>query len=85
MVDELSTSEAIEVPPTRLGPGALERLIEELSLHDRTDYGANEQTLREKQAAIRRRLDRHEVLVVFDPETESPTLLPSEIVTQRAR
>jgi len=80
MVDELPTREAVQIPLTRLSPGALERLIEEFILRDGTDYGATEQTLREKKAAIRRQLDHHEVIIVFDPETESPTLLPREIV-----
>jgi uncharacterized protein len=79
MVDELPMSDAIQIPPARLSPGALERLIEEFILRDGTDYGANEQTLRDKTADIRRQLDPHEVFIVFEPETESPALLPGDI------
>ena len=45
---------------------------------DGTDYGAREKSLEDKVADVTRQLERGEVRVVFDPETESATLVTAE-------
>jgi uncharacterized protein YheU (UPF0270 family) len=68
---------ATEVPYTSLAPAVLRRLIEEFVTRDGTDYGAVEKTLDDKVAAVLRQLERGEVLIVFDRETESANIVTS--------
>lgn len=70
--------EPVEIPRESLSSEALRGLIEEFVTRDGTDYGAVERTLEEKVAAVERRLARGEVRIVFDPETESATLVAVE-------
>lgn len=70
--------EPVEIPRESLSPETLRALIEEFVTRDGTDYGAVERTLEEKVAAVERQLARGEVRIVFDPESESATLLPLE-------
>ncbi len=57
---------------------ALEGLIEEFVTREGTDYGAEETTLDERKSALRRKLERKEVLIVFDPATETCNLIARE-------
>ena len=59
----------------------LRALVEEFVTRDGTDYGAREKSLDEKVADVTRQLERGEVRIVFDPETESATLVPAESAT----
>ena len=59
----------VQIHAQALSPEALEGLIEEFVTRDGTDYGLEERTLDDKKAAVRRQLDRGEVVIVFDPET----------------
>ena len=65
-----------EVPHEALTADALRSVIEEFVTRDGTDYGASEVALDEKVADIVRQLERGEVRIVIDAETESVTLLP---------
>ncbi len=67
----------VEVPPTALSREALRALIEEFVTRDGTDYGAVERSLDAKVADVYHQLERGEVRVVFDPETETTTLVLS--------
>jgi uncharacterized protein YheU (UPF0270 family) len=67
--------EPIEVPASELSRGVLRALVEEFVTRDGTDYGAVEQTLESKVAAVLRQLERGEVRIVFDPESETTTLV----------
>lgn len=64
-----------EVPHDALSPDALRGLIEEFVTRDGTDYGERERELEEKVASVERQLERGEVRIVIDLETESVTLL----------
>ena len=66
---------ALEIPIERLSPEALDGLIEEFVTRGGTDYDLREQTLEEKKRAIVRQLERGEVVVVFDAESESCTIV----------
>jgi uncharacterized protein YheU (UPF0270 family) len=70
--------ERVEIPASRLSPGALEGLIEELVTRDGTDYGAEEQTLEQKKHAVARQIDRGEVVIVFDPASETCNIIPKD-------
>jgi uncharacterized protein YheU (UPF0270 family) len=70
----------VEIPLKRLSRNALDGLIEEFVTRDGTDYGDQEQTLEEKKTAVIRQLDRGEVIIVFDPDSESCNIIPKEAV-----
>ena len=65
----------IEVPPESLSRETLRALIEEFVTRDGTDYGAAERGLEAKVADVLRQLERGEVRIVFDPESETTTLV----------
>ncbi len=78
MPGETDQKSAVQIPMERLSPDALEGLIEEFVTRDGTDYGERESTLEEKKSAVRRQLERGEVLIVFDPDSESCNLISRE-------
>ncbi len=64
------------MPHGALTPDALRGVIEEFVTREGTDYGERERELEEKVADVMRQLERGEVRIVIDSETESVTLLP---------
>ena len=68
----------VQIPIERMSPAALAGLIEEFVTRDGTDYGLREQTLEEKKSAIVRQLECGEVVVVFDAESESCTIVSKD-------
>ena len=70
--------EAIEIPADALSPGALRGLIEAFVLREGTDYGEREFSLDEKVAQIELQLARREVRVMYDPGTETATLVSAQ-------
>lgn len=75
----------IAIPPERLDPDLLQAVIEAFVLREGTEYGAREYGLDEKCAMVRRALERGEVTLCFDPESESTTLVPTEDLPPEAR
>ncbi|MEC7518412.1 MAG: YheU family protein [Myxococcota bacterium] len=74
----------IRVPQDRLSPAALEGVIDDFVLREGTDYGHDDPTLERKRAEVRRQLDAGEIVVAFDPRTETVNLvlardLPKEV------
>jgi uncharacterized protein YheU (UPF0270 family) len=67
-------TEPVEVPVSALSIDALRALVEEFVTRDGTDYGAIERDLDSKVAAVLRQLERGEVRIVFDPESETITI-----------
>lgn len=72
--------EPIEIPFERLSAAAQRGVIEEFVTREGTDYGHVEVSLDDKVAAVRRQIDRGEVVLLFDPKAERVNL-----VTRRAR
>lgn len=68
----------MEVPASALAPEVLRAVIEDFVTRDGTDYGAVERSLEEKVADVERQIDRGEVVLVFDPETETVNLVRAE-------
>ena len=68
----------VEVPPARLGPELLQALLEEYASRDGTDYGERELSLAEKVADLGRQLQRRELMVLYDTESETWDLVPHE-------
>lgn len=50
-------------------------LVDEFITREGTDYSHVEHSLTQKRTAVRKQIERGEVAVVFDPETESCNLI----------
>jgi uncharacterized protein len=75
--DDLPESpEPVEIPHTALSPEALHGLVESFVLREGTDYGEREFTHAQKVAQVIAQLESGEARILYDPETESVTLLP---------
>lgn len=74
----------VEIPSNSLSPEALQGVVEEFVTREGTDYGHAERTLEEKIQAVYRQLERGEVAIVFDPESQSCNILTREAITKAA-
>jgi uncharacterized protein len=72
------TGDPVEVPWRALSPDALRGVVEAFVLREGTDYGAREFSHEEKVRQLLEGLARGEARILFDPATESVTLLPRE-------
>ena len=70
----------VEIPSNSLSPEALQGVVEEFVTREGTDYGHAERTLEEKIQAVYRQLDRGDVAIVFDPESQSCNILTREAI-----
>jgi uncharacterized protein YheU (UPF0270 family) len=68
-------AEPVEVPHAALSPDALQGLVESFVLREGTDYGEREFTHAQKVAQVIAQLESGEARILYDPETESVTLL----------
>lgn len=64
------------IPPDRLHPDTLNRILEDFVTRDGTDYGADELAMAEKVARLRPQVLSGEVAIVFDEATETLGLCP---------
>jgi uncharacterized protein YheU (UPF0270 family) len=77
--DELPEStEPLEIPHTALSPAALHGLVESFVLREGTDYGEREFTHAQKVAQVVAQLARGEARILYDPQSESITLVPGK-------
>lgn len=65
----------MRVPYQQLSDAALEGVVDEYVTREGTEYGAEDHTLEEKRAQVRRQLERGEAAIVFDPESDSVSLV----------
>ena len=65
----------IEITVEQLEEETIENLIREFVLREGTDYGANEISIDTKIQQVRRQIDRGDVKIFFEPETESINLV----------
>jgi uncharacterized protein YheU (UPF0270 family) len=70
-----SPAESVVVPYTELAPELLHAVIESYVLREGTDYGAKEFSLEDKVAHVVKQLKRGDAQIVFDPETESVSIV----------
>lgn len=63
------------MPLERLSAEALLGLVDEFITREGTDYSHVEHSLEQKRVAVQKQIERGEVAVVFDPETESCNLI----------
>jgi hypothetical protein len=67
--------EPVVVPYTELAADLLHAVIESYVLREGTDYGEKEFSLEEKVAHVISRLKRGEARIVFDPESETVSII----------
>lgn len=65
----------IEILPNQISVSALESIIESFILREGTDYGREEASYDKKAEQIRRQLERGEIKMVFDQNSESVNFL----------
>jgi uncharacterized protein len=71
-------SPPVEIPHMELSPEALRGVLESFVLREGTEYGAKEYSLDEKVSHVMRQLERREAQIMYDPNTESITLVVKE-------
>jgi uncharacterized protein YheU (UPF0270 family) len=67
--------EPVEVPYGELSADLLNAVIESFVLREGTDYGEKELSLEDKVARVIGQLKRGEAKIIFDPESESVTIV----------
>jgi uncharacterized protein len=67
--------EPVLVPYSEVAPDSLRALIESFVLREGTDYGEIELALEQKVARVMNQLKKGEARIVFDPESESVTIV----------
>lgn len=77
--DDEEDQRPVAVPHTDLSPEALRGVIESFVLREGTEYGEREFTLEEKLAQVMRQLQRGEAQIMFDPVSNSVSI----VVTNR--
>ena len=77
--------EPITIPFDQLSEGAQRGVIEEFVTREGTDYGHVEVSLDDKVLAVRRQIDRGEVVLMFDPKTERVNLVTSRTLRALSR
>lgn len=65
----------VRVAPDDLAPDTLRAVIESFVLREGTDYGVSETSLDVKVSQVRAQLQRGEAHVVFDPASETVTIV----------
>ena len=65
----------ILIPPDRLDTDLLVALIEEFILQEGTDYGEHESALASKVKQVRGQIDKGDVLITYDEESETCNLM----------
>jgi uncharacterized protein YheU (UPF0270 family) len=65
----------VEIPESALSADALDGIIESYIGREGTDYGAQEVSQDSKIERVRKQLARGEIKIVFDPDSESVTLM----------
>ncbi|HEY1892061.1 MAG TPA: YheU family protein [Steroidobacteraceae bacterium] len=73
--DAPQLTESILIPAGELSAEALRGVIESFVLREGTDYGAREYSLEEKVAHVRAQLERGQARILFDPESNTVTLV----------
>lgn len=77
------SEEYIELPPERLSEEILEAVIEEFVTREGTEYGHQEFSLQQKVEQVKSQLSDGSIALIFDPVSESCTLLSREQLNAR--
>jgi uncharacterized protein YheU (UPF0270 family) len=74
MMDD-DAPQPVEVPYTDLSADLLHAVIESFVLREGTDYGEKEFSLEDKVARVISQLKKGEAKIIFDPQSESVTIV----------
>lgn len=74
-------SPVVEIPYQQLSEDALRGVIEEFIQREGTDYGEVEFSLEDKVTQVLSLLKSGQSIVVFDPQTESTTIMGKDELT----
>lgn len=66
----------MHIPHDQLEPDTLRALIEEFVTREGTEYGEQDVSLAAKVAQVMRQLERGEVAISYDMDTESCNIVP---------
>ena len=80
MTDQAEHVAPIRVAPEDLAPGTLRAVIESFVLREGTDYGLHESSLDDKVAQVMAQLRRRDAHVVFDPASDSVTIVMTRAI-----
>jgi uncharacterized protein len=69
------TADAITIPYSELSAEALRGVVESFVLREGTDYGVRQYSFEEKVEQVMEQLRRREAQILFDPDTESVTIV----------
>ena len=72
---ERTASACVEIQPDQLTEAALRGLAEEFVSRAGTDYGSQEKSFESKIQDVLRQLERGDVRIVYEADTESTNLL----------
>jgi len=61
-----------------LSAGALNGIIEDFVTREGTEYGTQDVTLKIKVMQVKAQLEKNQVVINFDPETQSCSIQPTE-------
>lgn len=73
----------VEIPWEALPAEQLSALVESFVLREGTDYGLQEVSLAEKVAAVLRQLRRGKARILWDPDSESGTIVTADTLPPR--
>lgn len=65
----------IEIPPSQLNEDTLKAVVDSFIFREGTDYGWQEVHHETKSAQVLKQIAKGQVRIVFDPNTESLTLM----------
>lgn len=65
----------MQIPWQQLSPDTVTAILEEFATREGTDYGHEQHTLAQKVAMLRRQLERGDVAISFDSQTETCSLI----------
>lgn len=74
----------MRIPHRQLSADALQGVLEEFVTREGTDYGGESFSLAEKVSQVRVQLDRGDVELVYDQDTESCNVVPVAACGPRA-
>ena len=75
MPQESMPQESVVVPYAELAADLLHAVVESYVLREGTDYGEKEFSLEEKVAHVISQLKRGDAQIVFDPESETVSIM----------
>lgn len=73
----------MRIPHTALPGETLRGIVEEFVTREGTDYGAREYSLEEKVAHVLGQVERNEVFIEYDPDSQTCNLVDKDSIQQR--